>query len=81
MDNGRCYACDKHLGRSRPNEVYTSDGQMQWVGSICYTVIKKAGLSGYQPPKGGPRLFIDKPCPNCGALYPNDVHSALCGLD
>lgn len=37
--------------------VDTRDGQTVFVGSECFKLIKKAGESGYQPPKGGPRLW------------------------
>lgn len=55
----RCYACDKL--RSRRNRIFTSDGQMQYVGAECFKKIRKAGQAGYQPPLGGPRLFFQMP--------------------
>ena len=61
VDNGSCYACDKKLGSKPPHEVYTADGQMQWVGSECHQKIRKAKESGWQPSKGGPKLFHKKP--------------------
>ena len=58
----RCYACDHYVkaGKS-PRIVWTSDGQLQWVGYCCYKKISKAKKKGYQPPLGGPRLFIFNP--------------------
>lgn len=50
-----CFACGKQL--KRPQEVWTSDPQMQWVGPECSRHVRESGPQGYQPPKGGPRLF------------------------
>lgn len=52
----RCFACDRVLGKN-PKKVLTSDGQMQFVGVECAKAIESAGRAGYQPPKGGPKLF------------------------
>lgn len=52
----RCFACDKKLGRS-PKRADTRDAQTVFVGRECYARITAAGESGYQPPKGGPRLY------------------------
>jgi hypothetical protein len=56
----RCFACDRPTGNN-PRRAVTEDGrspatngQTVFVGSDCY---KKIGPDGYQPPKGGPRLF------------------------
>ena len=57
--NERCFACDRPLNKR--NLVYTSDQQLQHVGSKCFKLVKQTGIDGWQPPKGGPRLFIDKP--------------------
>ena len=55
----RCYACDKP---SEDNQlVDTRDGQTVFVGPVCYSKIKKAGERGYQPPLGGPRLWLIVP--------------------
>jgi hypothetical protein len=37
--------------------VVTADGQEVRVGSDCAKKIIRAGLSGYQPPLGGPKLY------------------------
>lgn len=52
----RCFACDRILGRN-PYPVDTRDDQFVFVGSECYKLIKAAREAGYQPPKGGPRLY------------------------
>lgn len=59
--NGRCFACDRLLGTKKPHEVFTSDPQMQWVGPDCYRKVVATGMNGYQPPKGGPKLFRERP--------------------
>jgi hypothetical protein len=53
----RCFACDKKLD-SKPSLVDTRDGQLVYVGSECYKLVAAAGEQGYQPPKGGPRLYL-----------------------
>jgi hypothetical protein len=45
--NDKCYACDRPLGKN-PLLVDTRDGHSR---------VKAAGDVGYQPPKGGPRLY------------------------
>ena len=57
---GICYACDRTL-RIRPYKIYTSDGQMQFVGPICYQAVKKSHLIGYRPRLGGPKLYLAAP--------------------
>ncbi len=52
-----CFACDRKLGRN-PALVDTRDGQTVFVGSECFKLVKVAGEAGYQPPKGGPRLWL-----------------------
>ena len=53
----RCFACDRKLGKN-PYLVDTRDAQTVYVGSECYKLIRVAGEAGYQPPAGGPRLFL-----------------------
>lgn len=61
MENtNKCFACDKRLGKN-PKMVDTRDAQIVFVGSECFKMIEKAGESGYQPPKGGPKLYEVKP--------------------
>lgn len=56
----RCYACGKAM-RSRPNNVWTIDGQPQPVGRDCFKKVQSALGMGWQPPRGGPRLFLHPP--------------------
>lgn len=50
----KCFACDRKLGRN-PHPAVTEDlGQIVYVGSECY---KNISYDGWQPPKGGPRLY------------------------
>lgn len=51
----RCFACDRRV--KNPTLVDTFDGQTVLVGSECFRLIKSAGNQGWQPPKGGPRLY------------------------
>lgn len=53
----KCFACDRHLGAS-PASVTTADGQKVFVGRECYKQIVAAGYPGWQPPFGGPRLYL-----------------------
>lgn len=57
----KCYACDRVL--KKPHAVYTGDdgGQRQFVGPECFQHVLAAGATGYQPPKGGPRLYATRP--------------------
>lgn len=52
----RCFACGKRLGK-RPHKADTRDDQIVYVGQECWRLIILAGDSGYQPPRGGPRLY------------------------
>jgi len=54
--NDKCFACDRALGR-KPKVVDTRDAQFVHVGVDCFRKIVSAGDSGYQPPKGGPKLY------------------------
>lgn len=53
----RCYACDRKLG-ANPYVADTKDGQFVFVGTECHKHIRLAGNAGWQPPKGGPRLYV-----------------------
>lgn len=53
----RCFAC----GRPLFTLDYTADvrdGQIVYVGPECHKKIIQAGPEGWQPPKGGPRLWL-----------------------
>lgn len=54
----KCYACGKDVRTTR--YAYTADDgqQQQPVGPDCYRAISHFGKSGYQPPRGGPRLYV-----------------------
>ncbi len=41
-----------------PRLFDTRDGQLVFVGRECFKLIKQAGEHGYQPPQGGPRLYV-----------------------
>jgi hypothetical protein len=53
----KCFACGKSLGKT-PALVTCADEQTAYVGRECYKLIKAAGKEGYQPPRGGPRLYL-----------------------
>ena len=57
-----CYACGK---RTKGTRSYTltavlvdDDGRRVPVGPDCQRRIKAADVHGFEPPKGGPRLFF-----------------------
>ena len=52
----RCYACDRKLG-ARPRVADTRDDQIVVVGPECWRHIRQAGAAGWQPARGGPRLY------------------------
>lgn len=55
--NDKCYACGRKIVGT-PAMADTRDAQTVYVGPECFRKIKQAGESGYQPPKGGPRLWL-----------------------
>lgn len=59
-DYTECFACGRKTGKT-PQLVDTRDDQLVYVGSECFKLIKAAGEGGYQPPKGGPRLWLSAP--------------------
>lgn len=52
-----CFACGRKL-RGTPRLVDTRDDQLVYVGPDCYKKIMAAEPGGYQPARGGPRLYI-----------------------
>ena len=52
-----CFACGKKLGKA-PRLVDTRDDQTVYIGRECYKLVVAAGAEGYQPPRGGPRLWL-----------------------
>lgn len=55
----RCFACDRKLGKNA-KLVDTRDAQTTLVGRECHKHVSAAGEAGWQPPKGGPRLYLLK---------------------
>lgn len=53
---GQCFACGRKLGQ-KPYLADTRDSQTVYVGVECAKHIKRAGDEGWQPPKGGPKLY------------------------
>ena len=58
----RCFSCDKPLlsdvdGLLNARHVWTRDGQNPIVGFECYKRASAMTIHGYQPPKGGPRIY------------------------
>ena len=53
----KCFACDRKLGRN-PAVADTHEDQWVFVGSECFKRILASGTEGWQPPKGGPRLWM-----------------------
>lgn len=53
----RCFACGRPMGCS-PAMVDTADGRYVFVGRSCASLIAKAGDAGYDPPTGGPTLYL-----------------------
>lgn len=52
-----CFACEAPM-LNGGKLVDTRDGQSVFVGSECYKRIQEVGGSGWQPLKGGPRLYL-----------------------
>ena len=57
----RYYACDRAM-KPAGAPVYTADdgGQRQFVGPDCYLQVQAAASAGFQPPRGGPRLYAER---------------------
>jgi hypothetical protein len=55
----RCFACGRPLSTiTAERMVDTRDGQTVRVGGDCFRKVERAGAEGWQPPKGGPRLWL-----------------------
>jgi len=65
----RCFACDRKLwtpknSANRPPTAYTLDGKKVFVGLECFRHVEYWDIfGGYQPPEGGPKLFLQPPFP------------------
>lgn len=61
-----CYACGKMtrgtVKAKRVAFLLDDGGAMVFVGPDCHRHIQRGGNSGYQPPRGGPRLFFSQLC-------------------
>lgn len=57
-----CYACGRPM-KSDGAQCVTEDGQRQRVGHDCWYHIHRAGRLGWQPPRGGPRLYRPEDAP------------------
>jgi len=55
----RCFACNKPIPSGKGATAHAIDEQRVDVGPDCFTRILLAGIVGYLPPKGGPRLFTE----------------------
>lgn len=64
-----CYACSRPLRTWPPATALTSDDSRVYVGPECHAYIVAGGDEGWQPPKGGPRLFTDV-CDGCQVRHP-----------
>lgn len=61
MTPEKCFACNRSLRGRKPHLVDTRDAQLVFVGPDCYEHVLAAGSRGYQPPRGGPRLYTISP--------------------
>lgn len=58
MSEPKCFACDRPFRTAAVRALAsTSDGQTVYVGPECYRHVIACEADGYQPPKGGPRLY------------------------
>ncbi len=59
-----CYACGKRTRGTRPAMLtavlFDDDGRRVPVGPDCLKHVRVAGAEGYQPWRGGPRLFFNE---------------------
>jgi hypothetical protein len=54
----KCFACGKAF-RGSVAFADTRDGQIVDVGPDCWKRIRSSGEDGFQPKKGGPRLYAE----------------------
>lgn len=65
----KCFACDRVMrGHSFYLAVTHDNQQLLQVGGECWKKIWAAGKDGYQPARGGPRLFLRGLLPDNGIL-------------
>lgn len=53
----KCFACDRPVRAGGAYTAHALDEQTVTVGPECWRKVGFAGTIGYQPPRGGPRLF------------------------
>ena len=54
----RCFACDRAIKTEEAAVLAdTRDDQLVYIGRDCFAHVKAGGDAGWQPPKGGPRLY------------------------
>lgn len=51
-----CFCCGRKLGMF-PVLVDTRDAQTAFIGRRCWKKVRDAGDDGYQPVRGGPKLY------------------------
>lgn len=57
-----CFACGRKM--IRPETVFLEDKRSDglqydvYVGTECFKHVRAASPSGYQPPRGGPKLYF-----------------------
>jgi hypothetical protein len=56
-----CFACDCPMNSKYL--VRCIDEQTVFIGSECFKRVRTAGADGWQPSKGGPRLFTIQDAP------------------
>ena len=64
MEENKCFACGKAINPFcdwEIDKVKTEDGQKVRVGGSCYRSISASSPDGWQPPKGGPKLYLITP--------------------
>lgn len=66
IDSGKCFSCGAILKVWRV--AFTIDGQSVFIGSSCAKKTARSGSAGWQPDRGGPRLFISRVPPGLRAL-------------
>jgi hypothetical protein len=59
MERERCYACGLMMSEKRPLRLVNvaREEQNVEVGPECFKKVQAGGSDGWQPPKGGPRLY------------------------
>ena len=69
MISEKCFACGATLKVWRM--AFTIDGQSVFIGSSCAKKTARSGAVGWQPDRGGPRLFTSRVPPGLRALREN----------